>query len=502
MSRAASATERLRGSSMGVTAGLIGWFVVVELTSGIVQGYYVPLFSDIVVHLGVRDADINWFEAAQLLLSALVLPVLAKLGDMFGHKKILLLSAVLTAGASWWLVFADSFWTFLLAWALQGFYVVWLPLEIALVFERGRRQARGVSQTRRAAGLLVVGLQAGAILGALAAGRLFAATSENLQLTLMIPAIAVTLVCFVILFGVPESEPVPNRKLDTGGFVLLAFALLLITGGLSFLRVPESPGLAIVLPLLLLGAAAIAVFVWYELRQSDPAVDIRVLRRPEMWPIQATAFLVGLSLLGAQGPLATYAGTDSSLGYGLGLDATDRSNVIGVYLVSLIVGAIAFALLSRRGNPRLILIVAATLVGVGYALFLPFHTELWRVLANLFVAGLGSGALVAAMPAAAAAAAPRGQTGISSALTNTTKTIGGTFASAVFGVVLAAGVGSAVGSAVAETAAPLTGYLTVWAVCAGGGFAAAAVLFFVPRVAFADSATEDEAATAGQAQVL
>jgi MFS family permease len=493
-----AAPARPRGSALGITAGLIGWFIVVELVSGILQGYYVPLFSDIVVHLGVRDADVNWFEAAQLLLSALVLPVLAKLGDMFGHKKVLLASAILTAGASWWLVFADSFWTFLLAWALQGFYVVWLPLEIALVFERGRRQSRGVSQTRRAAGLLVVGLQAGAILGALAAGRVFAATTGDLRLSLMVPAIAVTLVCLVIWLGVPESEPVPGRRLDVGGFVILAFALLLVTGALSFLRVPEGPGLAVVVPLLVLGLASFALFAWYELRQSDPAVDIRVLTRPEMWPVQATAFLVGISLLGAQGPLATYAGTDSSLGYGLGLDATDRSNVIGVYLVSLIVGAVVFAVTSRRAAPRSILIGAALLVGVGYALFVPFHVELWQVLLNLSIAGIGSGALVAAMPAAAAAAAPRGQTGISSALTNTTKTIGGSFSSAVFGVVLA----GAAGAAVASTAAPLAGYLTVWMVCAAGGFLAALLLLFVPKVAFADAHDEEADAAAGQSQVL
>ena len=161
---AAATTAALRSSAVGVTAGLIGWFVLVELVSGILQGYYVPLFSDIVVKLGIHDSDVNWFEASQLLLSALVVPILAKLGDMYGHKKILLIAAVLTAGATWWLAFATSFWSFLVAWALQGFYVVWLPLEIALIFERGRRQSRGVSTTRRAAGLLVAGLQAGAIL--------------------------------------------------------------------------------------------------------------------------------------------------------------------------------------------------------------------------------------------------------------------------------------------------------------------------------------------------
>ncbi|MDF2492750.1 MAG: norB [Microbacterium sp.] len=367
----------LRASALGITASLIGWFVLVEITSGILQGYYVPMFSDIVTHLGVTDADVNWFEAAQLLLSALVVPVLAKLGDMYGHKRILLIATVLTAGATWWIAFAGTFWSFLIAWALQGFYVVWLPLEIALVFERGRRQGHGVSATRRAAGLLVVGLQAGAIVGALAAGRIFAATAENLSLTLMIPAVAVTLIGVVIWFGVPESEPVRGRRLDAGGFVLLALALLLVTSALTFLRL-NGPGSAWTWLLLAAGLALFVVFARFELRQSDPAVDIRVLRRPEMWPVQATAALVGISLLGAQGPLSTYAGTDSALGYGLGLDATGRSNVIGVYLVSLIVGAVLFAVTSRRARPRVVLIGASLLVGVGYLLFLPFHLELWQ----------------------------------------------------------------------------------------------------------------------------
>ena len=485
---AAATTAALRSSAVGVTAGLIGWFVLVELVSGILQGYYVPLFSDIVVKLGIHDSDVNWFEASQLLLSALVVPILAKLGDMYGHKKILLIAAILTAGATWWLAFATSFWSFLVAWALQGFYVVWLPLEIALIFERGRRQSRGVSTTRRAAGLLVVGLQAGAIIGALAAGRIFTATNENLTTTLMVPAIAVTLIALVIWFGVPESTPEAGRSLDTWGFVILAWGLLLVTGGLAWMRMigEMSLGASAWAWVVALVVAGLGVFVWfvrYELRQKDPAIDIRVLRRPEMWPVQATAFLVGISLLGAQGPLSTYAGTDRSLGYGLGLDATERSNIIGVYLVSLIVGAVVFAITSRRLSPRIVLIVAAALVGVGYALFLPFHLELWQVLLNLCIAGLGCGALVGALPAAAAAAAPTGQTGIASALTNTTKTIGGTFSSAVFGVVLAAGAGAVA----SQTAASLGGYMTVWAICAGGGFLAAVLLLFVPKVAFADA---------------
>ncbi|RDV45608.1 MFS transporter [Leifsonia sp. ku-ls] len=475
-----TSAQRRATVAIGAMAGLIGWLALVELTSGILQGYYVPLISDIVKHLGIHDADYNWFEAAQLLVSALVLPVLAKLGDMFGHKRILLIATALTALSSWALAFSGDFVSYLLAFALQGFYVVWLPLEVALIFDRGRRTGAAASRTRRAAGLLVVALEAGAILGAVGAGLLFEALGGDVTLTLMVPAVAVTLVFFAILFGVPESEPVPGRSLDGVGFTLLALGLLLITSGLTFLRL-NGVGTWWVWALIALGLLSFVPFARWELLQSDPAIDLRVLRKPTMWPVQLTAGLIGISLLGAQAPLSTYAGTDPANGYGLGLTAGQRSILIGAYLISMIVGALLFPLVSSWLTPRVTLIGASFLVAVGYLLFLPFHLQTWEVFTNMAIAGVGSGALVGALPAAAAAAAPRGQTGVATALTNTTKTVGGSFASAVFGVVLLAGAATAT-----ATAASLFGYMLVWTICGLGALLAAVLLFFVPRLAFAD----------------
>ena len=480
----------VRSRAGAITFGLIGYLFLVEIVSGILQGYYVPLISDLVKYLHIRDADFNWFEAAQLLLSALVVPILAKLGDMFGHKRILLVSTVLTAGASWALVFADNFWTFLVAWALQGFYVVWLPLEVALIFDRGGRTGRGASQTRRAAGFLVVALETGAIIGALLGGRVFGWFGHNVPLTLAIPAIAVTLVFFAVLFGVPESTSLPGRRLDVVGFSLLTIGLLLITSGLTFLRLNGLEAWWVYI-LIVLGLLVFVPFGLYELKQDDPAIDLRVLRQPNMWPVQLTAGLIGISLLGAQAPLSAYAGTDPANGYGLGLDSGDRSTLIGVYLISMIGGAVLFPMVSRWFSPRVALIIAAFLVAIGYLLFVPFHLETWQVFLNMFIAGIGSGALVGAMPAAAAAAAPRGQTGIAAALTNTTKTIGGSFASAIFGIVLAMGALTEATS----TASSLSGYLTVWIICGLGALVAAVLLFFVPKLAFADIAEDLPAST-------
>ena len=122
---------------------------------------------------------------------------------------------------------------------------------------------------------------------------------------------------------------------------------------------------------------------------------------------------------------------------------------------------------------------------------LPFHEGYGQVLANMVIAGVGSGALVAALPAAAAAAAPAHQTGVATGLTNSVKTVGGAIASCVFGIALLHGVTGAAGEG---TAGSLSGYFTVWIVCGVTALGAALLLaFFVPKQAFTDKAVVEEA---------
>ena len=180
-----------------------------EIASGILQGYYTPIFSDIADHLSIHDADVNWFEAAQLVVSALVVPMLARLGDLIGHRQVLLLSTAVTALASWGVAFAPTFATFLVAWAIQGFYVVWLPLEVSIIHRRTAGTGQQARLTRRAAAFLVAALELGVIVGALTSGALVESTS--MTALLMIPAIAVSLCFVVVWFGVAADAARRDR---------------------------------------------------------------------------------------------------------------------------------------------------------------------------------------------------------------------------------------------------------------------------------------------------
>lgn len=465
-----NASEKdVRSSTVGGIATVVGFLVCVEIASGALQGFYTPLFTDIARNLSIKDADVNWFEAAQLTVSALVVPVLARSGDIVGHRKILLFSTAVTAIATWAVAFAATFWTFMIAWAFAGFYVVWLPMEVAIVH---RRTAGDPRRTRLAAAVLVFALEISVIVAALTAGGL--AKALPMQALLSIPAVVVTLALPAIWFGVPHMPVQQRRSLDLGGFGLITLGIGLLMAGLLLVRVD---GLASPWTLALLVAACVVLvlFARFELRQEDPLVDIRVLRSAGQWPVQLTAFLLGVSVLGAQIPLSTFARTDPHVtGYGLGATAASVSTLIGLYVVCLAVGALSLPLWARALPAFGVLALGASLVGLGYLMFLPMHSGLGNLMLNMGVAGVGSGILVAALPAAAAAAAPEAHTGFVTGMTNTTKTIGGAIASSVFAIALAT-TGSLDADA-AQNHASLRGYLTVWTICGVSALLAAVVL--------------------------
>ncbi|MFT4233778.1 MAG: MFS transporter [Microbacterium sp.] len=465
---------------LGVLASVVGLLAFVEFTSGVMQGYYSPLMTDIARHLGVHDADMNWLEGAQLMLAALVVPAFAKLGDMVGHKRMLLIAIGIATAASFVLPLTTSFPVFLVAWAIQGFNAVWLPLEIALVWSRSRARDAPAGITAKAAGVLVAALELGAISGALVGGALIDALP--LAIVLLVPAIIMAACFVVVLFGVPASRDVAGGRLDSTGLVLVSVALIVFTGGLFLLRA-SGPGAPLPWIAVIVGLALFVPFVLAERRQADPLIDVRMFADPALWPVFLTAGLFGMSVLGAQVPLSTFARTDPAIyGYGLGTAGFTTSLIIGLYLIAMIAGALLYSVISRRLTPRLTLVGASVLVGIGYLLFLPSHASYLGVVANMVIAGIGSGALVAALPSAAAAAAPATQTGVATGLTNSVKTVGGAIASCIFGIALASGASAAADA----TAGSFSGYVAVWLVCGITALVAAGTLLLVPREAFTD----------------
>ncbi|WP_369388818.1 MFS transporter [Streptomyces sp. CG1] len=465
-------SSRSRIPSAGLLVALL---VYVEISSGVVQGSISPMLPVLGRRLGVDPAGLNWVNICQLLSSAVCVPALARLGDMYGHRRLLRVTLVCVAAGAVLVALAPNYPVLLAGRALEGLLAVWLPLEFAIVRDRLPRERVAAAIAR-----LTGGLTLGVSLGTLLAG-LVARISPDPRIVPAVPAV-LTLVCLpVVWFLVPESVNRARERADVRGAVLLTLGLGALLVGLS-----QGGRLGWTSPAFaaLMAGAVVLLGLWTltELRCARPMVDLRFTVRRDVLPLYAAAVTVGAALFGTQSALATFTAADPHLGYGFGY-AT-----LGVALVTLPVGISQFAganvytsAARRVGGPRAIA-AGFGLAAVGYLLLTWAHAEVWEVVAANVVAGVGVGAVIAGLPAVLVRAAPKDDTGIAGGIYQVSRNIGGSIAGAVFAAVLAA-------RTTTSGAAPSEGaYRTVWLICGVLLVLGAVVVFRVPRRGAADSA--------------
>lgn len=448
---------------------VVGFLVFCELASGFAQGFYAPLLKDIATHLSVTDADITWFLTLQSLAAAVCVPLLSRLGDIFGHRKMLRIAIISVLIGTLITALVPSYPVVLFGRLLVGPLAVWLPLEIALV--HGRITG---AQARKSVGLLVSFLTGGAILGTLSAG-LISAVSPNITVTLLAPVALVLVSAYAVFFKVPESPSRTASRIDYVGFAGIAVFMI---AGLIGLRVAGISGFFTPSALIPLAAALIVFALWvlWELKAQSPAVDVRLVASRKIGPIYLAALCFGMVMFGGQAPLTTFLGSSPEVeGYGFGATAGLISLVIGLITILATFGAGTFSMLAARIGIRTVLVSGAVLAALGNFMLLPLHTSLGGFIAAAVVQGLGYGLLLGALPARLAELAPSDSTGIATGIYNSLRTLGGSLAGAIFAVMLGAAMVPGL------THASVSGYLAIWTFSGVAFIVCVVALLFLPK---------------------
>ncbi|WP_025776653.1 MFS transporter [Brevibacterium sp. VCM10] len=441
----------LAGRSNKRILAVVGFLVFVEFSSGFLQGYYLPLLDAVRDHLGVSDASIAWFITVQTLAAGVCVPILSKLGDIFGHRRILRIGIVTVLIGTVLVAWAPSYPLVLLGRVLTGPIAVWLPLELAIV----HNQIQGET-ARRAIGMLISALTIGALIGSLAAG-LFSSLLPSMAAQLMVPVVMVAISAVFVCTLVPESTARTSPVIDWLGFILLALFMLVLLAGIKAVTSQVSLGAALI-------AAAIVltgVFVWWELRTGSPALNLRVLTSNRLWPVYVTSFLFGMVLFGTQSITTTFlAGRPELVGYGFGLSAGTISLINGTNMLLAAVGAAVYAYIAKGISLKGVLILGSGTIAISQLLLIVGHASLPLVVVGIALAGFGSGLLLGGLPAATTEASPADETGIATGVYNSVKTLGGALAGAVFALILGLFIIPEAG------ASGVGGYISIWVICA------------------------------------
>ncbi|MET8772455.1 MFS transporter [Streptomyces sp. NPDC004658] len=326
------------------------------------------------VAFGAPPAETVWLVSALYLATAVGQPVIGRLVDMYGPRRLYLAGTALVGAAGLLGALAPSLGVLIAARVLLGLgtsaaYPAAMRLTRAEAERTGRDSPAGVLTA------LAVANQTVAVVGPALGGLLIHLGGWRAVFTVNVPLSAACLVLGAL--RLPRSET-RRRGLDVPGMALFAVLLVAL---MLFLTEPRADRWY--LPVL--SAAAATCFALRELRVPDPFVDLRVLGGNG--PLLATYLRQLLGYTTAYGFLYGYT---QWLEQGRGLGASTA----GLALLPLSVAALtASALAGRREAVRAKLITGSVLQLAGCALLLLIgdHSPFWQLLGVGVLLGVPQG---------------------------------------------------------------------------------------------------------------
>ncbi|TWH68167.1 MFS transporter [Micromonospora olivasterospora] len=440
------------------TFGVVGFLVVMELGSGALQGWFSPLLAAIGRQFDVGPGALNWVNAMYMLMTVACVPILAKLGDMFGHKRLLVVASTLVAVGSFVVAFAPSFEVFLLGRALQAPLAAFLPLEFAIVRARDERSAS------KSIGVLVGALTLGAAAGSLLSGLLIGAIGD-LGIVLLIPAVLIALCVPVVVLLVPETTVRRHGRVDVIGAILLTAGLLAVLTGVSNAGTWGWFDLRTI-ALILGGTVLLALWVFVERRIQDPLVDLTMLTRGGIGLPIIASVLFGAQTYGGQTASFLWLLGDSARdGYGLGIAPAAAGAIIVLYALAAFLGTLIGDRLARRISASRAIALAGVVAAASFALMICFAGVSALFITFMAIGGVSAGVLLAVLPAVVVRNAPADSVGIASALFNTARTAAGAAAGAVFALVMTLFVTASTADATTDAQSTPLSFFAVWAIC-------------------------------------
>lgn len=378
---------------------------------------------------------VAWVLSAYLVVGVCTTPVFAKLGDLYGKRRVLaiVLGIYSTAvglaplspdlGSALGLTLSQSLYLLIAVRGLQGLGLAMFPLALAMVAESLPRErvapAQGLIASMFAAGA-AAGLVGGAWLIQNAGWQV--AYASVLPFALVLPVLAAR--------WLPQTHRGTGGVMDLPGAVLLGGALASLLVGLTVgptwgwgrlvghtvdgipLGVPELFGLAVLFA---------GLFIWRERVAEEPIINLTRLRQRNISLSYFGALLVGLGLFTAFVVLTVLVEFpvvglgDSVLAFGLASIPT----TLGMFVAAPLVGRGV-----ARFGPRPWVLIGAALSVAGFLLLLNYHSTYLELVLEAVPTFVGLVTVLVSVTNVIATSARHGETGIHMGMTEMFQDLG------------------------------------------------------------------------------
>lgn len=442
-----------------------------SLCGALMQSLVIPIQSELPSLLGTNPSNASWVVTVTLLAGAVAMPVSGRLADLYGKKRVIVVSAVILLLGSVVTAASGTLGPVLVGRALQGVAMGYIPVAISLVRELAPPQLRAgavaaVSATLGVGGALGLPLAA------------WIAQSGSWHDLFWLSAVLAALVVAVSWLLVPDhGEKAPGR-LDVVGILGLALGLTALLVGISK---GSAWGWGSLVTWACIAAGVVVLLAWgvYELRQSAPLVDLRTTARPAVLFTNLAAVLIGFGMMAQSIVVPQLLEAPASTGYGLGQSIL----MVGVWmapagLMMLVMAPVSSRMITRLGA-RLTLATGAVVLAAGYCVALGLMNAPWQLMVATIVASTGVGIGYAAMPTLVLDNVPRSEAGSSVGVNSLMRSLGTTTAGAVMAALLTSQT-----QVLAPGTTPIptsSAFQLCFAVGAAAALVGAAIILLVPR---------------------
>jgi MFS family permease len=346
------------------------------------QTLLVPALPKLIESLHTNEADISWTLTAFFVSSAIAGPILGRLGDMFGKRKLAMISTATYGAGAVISATASNLWVVVGGRAIQGVgaTVVVLGFSLARDLLPEDRRARGIG--------LIAGISSGGGAVGIIVGGLVAAHISWHWLFWVSALVAASATAGLLL--IPESPVRTGGRVDYRGAAVLTVGIGLPLFGIS--RAARwGWGDPRVLGLILAGLAVLAFWVWLEERTPEPLANIALLRSRTVLLINLVGLFIGYLLIVGYVLVPQLGQAPTSTGYGFGLGAVGGGVLILPGSLALMVAGPLGGSLGTRLGARTAVALAGIASAAGYILLAYAHGTKPEVLIFTALAILGAG---------------------------------------------------------------------------------------------------------------
>jgi MFS family permease len=465
---AAPATTTARPTRAVNTSAMVAALCLSGTVVALQQTLVVPLLPDFPEILGTTTGNASWLVTSTLLVGAVATPIVSRLADMIGKRRMMVVCMLVMVAGSVIAALRPNFALVVTGRALQGFAAALIPVGISILRDELPRE-----KVPSAVALMSATLGIGGGIGLPASGLIY----EHLGWQAIFwgsAAIGVALIVAVLVI-VPESAIRTRGRFDYVGAVLLSVALtsllLAISKGGTWGWTSERT-----LGLFLVALVILVVWVPFELRVSQPMVDIRTSTRRPVLLTNIASLLVGFAMFGNLLATTQQLQLPVSTGYGFGTTVV----VAGLYMLPSSLAMVVFAPVSagitRRSGAKITLIIGCLLLAVGYVARVFLTATIWQVILGATIVSVGTAIGYAAMPTLIMRAVPITETASANGLNTLLRAVGTSTSSAA----VAAALSSVTIEVDGATLPSLEAFQDIFWIAAVASLVAAAVAFALP----------------------